>query len=74
MESNIKKKFGSIEMIKKMVNEKITIPEISNEEIKIASIERFKLRSEDSNIEIAAADSLGFFIGAEWYREQLKNK
>ena len=49
--------------------------EISNNEIKLASIERLKIRLESSeNIQIASADALGFFIGAEWYREQLKNK
>ena len=47
--------------------------EISDKEIKLASIERLKLRLQDGNLQIAAADSLGFFIGAEWYREQLKN-
>jgi hypothetical protein len=45
---------------------------ISNKEIKLASIARLKLRLEDGNLQIASADALGFFIGAEWYREQLK--
>jgi hypothetical protein len=49
--------------------------EISNNEIKLASIERLKIRLESSeNIQIASADALGFFIGAEWYREQLKQR
>jgi hypothetical protein len=51
------------------------IPVISNQQIKLASIERLKLRLEDSeDIRIASADALGFFIGAEWYREQLELK
>jgi len=47
---------------------------ITNAEIKSASIERLKLMLEDNDMQIAAADSLGFFIGAEWYREYLKIK
>jgi hypothetical protein len=48
--------------------------EISDEEIKLASIERLKTRLESSELNIAAADGLGFIIGAEWYREQLKER
>lgn len=47
---------------------------VTNAEIKLASIKRLKIRLQDSDMQIAAADSLGFFIGAEWYRDQLKNK
>jgi predicted ATPase with chaperone activity len=47
---------------------------ITNAEIKLASIERLRCRLEDTDLQIASADSLGFFIGAEWYRDQLKLK